>query len=141
MLTLAYIREKSEWRNQVWLSFSDLIGCKQPAFVSLAAGDMVLTLDPERRPLGVAQEWLLRRVFRVSNFEETGDAFEYRLDLQCVLSPPEGTPLYAVSRAELLWAHNWFPDPDAFFKPFPRAVWNWLRDVKGVPLPAVPAGE
>lgn len=140
MLTLAYIRERTAWRDNVGLSFSDLIGSNQPAFVSLKAGDLALTLTPIKRTFSV-EEWVLGRVFRVSNFEETGDAFDYRLDLQCVLSSPEGTALYTVSRAELLWAHNWFPGPDAFFKPFPRAVWNWLRDVKGVPLPAAPAEE
>jgi hypothetical protein len=140
MLTLAYIRENAEWQNDVWLSFSDLIGRKQPTFVFLEAGDLVLTLEPGRRIFGV-EEWFLGGVFRVSKFEETGDAFNYTLDLECTLSQPEGTPRYTVSRAELLRAHNWFPDPEGFFKPFPRAVWIWLRDTKGVPLPAVPVGE
>ncbi len=136
MLTLAHIRENAAWRNNAWLSFSDLIGPKQPAFVFLGAGDLVLTLEPDRGHSWV-EEWLLGRVFRVSKFEETGDAFNYSLDLECILSQPGGgAPRYTVSRTELLRAHNWFPDTDGFFKPFPRAVWTWLRDVKGVPLPA-----
>ena len=133
MLTLAYIRDKADWRDRVCLIFSDLIACRNPGFVLLRADDLVLTLEPHKRQPGLEQ-WVLRRVFRVSKFEETGDAFVFDLDLQCTLSPPGDAPLWTVSRFELLWAENWVAEPEEFFKPFPRAVWRWLRNAKRVPL-------
>jgi hypothetical protein len=132
---LAYIREDPSWEREAWFSFSDLIASKQPAFVALRRGDLVLSLEsgPSVPCFGV-QKWTLHRVLRVSDFEETGDAFNYSLDLVAMLSGP-GAARCSVTRDELLREHSWFPAPEGFFKPLPRVIWRWLRDVRGVPLP------
>ena len=136
MPTLAYIREDPTWGQEVWLSFSDLVPSKEPAFEVLGRGDLVLSFEPgPALPCFGVQEWILCRLFRVSRFEETGDAFNYWLDLVATLSGPPGAARYSVTRDDVLQADNWFPAPEPFFKPLPRTVWMWLRDTRGVPLP------
>ena len=134
MRTFAYIRDDASWRKDAWLNFSDLIGMKEPSFIFVQEGDLILAMEPIGRHV-LLQEWLLRRVFRVSRAEETGDALDFELQVDRVLFEAGGASRHTVSRQELLEAHSWVPDPAEFFKACPRSVWVWLCDVKGVPLP------
>src|SRR5262245_3633458 len=130
MVTLAYVRDKPEWQTTARLSFSEVIAEKHPSFVFLLPGDLVLTIEPGAPRFAGVPEWVLGRLFKVSRWEDYGEGFEYFLDLETVLSDPVSQVRHVVSREELLRVHNWFPAPEWFVKPFPRAVWTWLRENK-----------
>lgn len=115
--------------------FRDRIRFAEPEYTDLPNGSLVLTLEP-MNTRNLNRRWVLRRVFRVVGFREEMDGGpEYELSLECVVSPPGSETGHEMSADELMLEHNWFPGPREFFKPLPTVVWNWLREVKGVPLP------
>ena len=135
MVTLAYVQDDAQWLEDGWLNVTDLIARKVPSFVFLEPGDLVITMEALGRGSLGPQEWLLQRLFRVTRSQETGDAFDFYVELDRPLSGATGTAQYAIARRDLMREHNWFPDPSDLFKPFPRAVWAWLRDARQFPLP------
>jgi len=144
MATLAYICDQPTDRDHISWMWDDLLPQRDPAFVFLLEGDLVLTLEEtwNRRPGTMptsprAHEWVCRRLFRVTKSEETGDAILFDADLVDVLSPPTGSPRHSVFRDEFIEVHNWLPEVGTIFKRFPLFVWTWLRDARGVPLPDV----
>jgi hypothetical protein len=118
-------RDVARFNDRIWTD---------PDFVDLPEGGLVLTLERVKTSIS-ERRWVLRRVFRVSLPEYRDDTPEYYLSLESDLSPSVSGTRHEVSEFELIREHSWSPGPEDFFKPFPTVVWNWLREVKHVPLP------
>jgi hypothetical protein len=89
MPIFAYIEYQREWSDQINFIFSDLIAASQPEFVHIDRVDFQVTLEPiEKSSLGV-MGWIVHHLYRVSNFEETGDAFLYNLEKVGAYSIPD----------------------------------------------------
>jgi hypothetical protein len=125
----AYIEHQPEWSDKINFIFSDLIAADKPEFVHIDHGDFLVTLEAiEKSSLGV-MGWVVHHLYRVSGFEETGDAFLYDLEKVGVYSIPESGDLLVLNRMELLGEHSWFPAPNSLFQPLPIAVWNWIQEI------------
>ena len=129
MPIFAHIEHQREWSDRINLIFSDLIAASKPEFVHIDRGDFLVTLEAiEKSSLGV-MGWIVHHLYRVSGFEETGDAFLYDLERVGNYSIPDSGELLVLTRQELLREHSWFPAPNSVFQPLPVAVWNWLQDI------------
>lgn len=135
-MTIAYMKDAGPPEDDKWINFSDLIGFREPEFVFLHPGDLLLTLDSHVASVP-ASSWILKALYKVRDSEETGDAFVFYLDLLSGFSSDQADPGMEIvlHREEMLAELSWFPSPASFFKPFPLAAWGWLKEVKGIALP------
>jgi hypothetical protein len=114
------------FESSPFLVVSDLVAHREPEFVRVDRGDVVLAV----RGNGHAPRsrvWLVEAVYRVRHSQETSDAFEFGLDLVARFDA-RGVSIH---RDEVLAACNWIPNPSRFFKPVPTSVWAWLEHVHG----------